>query len=70
MVAALEDTEEKRDCDEFLVKMVMILSGLNIKKLISILLLFWTEEKKSMNSRTIFPLVGYPRQPEEEEEED
>jgi hypothetical protein len=31
MVAALDDTEEKRDCDEFLVKKMMIMSGLNIK---------------------------------------
>jgi hypothetical protein len=32
MVAALDDTEEKRDCDEFVVKKVMIMSGLNINK--------------------------------------
>jgi hypothetical protein len=32
MIAALDDTEEKRDSDEFVVKKVMIMSGLNINK--------------------------------------
>jgi hypothetical protein len=40
MVAALDATEEKRGCDEFVVKKVMIMSGLNINKFFSILLLF------------------------------
>jgi hypothetical protein len=70
MVAALDATEEKRDCDEFVVKKVMIMSGLNINKFFfpsSCCFEHFELKKKRMNSRTIFPLLVVVVEEEEED---